>query len=395
MLSQYADRLKKMTTPDKEIIDEITLININRAFYLSVLSIIMRIFAIVSFLSNSPGDGIVNIWRTGIIVSHGVLLVLLLIFGGLSYKLRSKDRANALMLIVQYGLALVILFLSAAIASIDQLVTHSINPYIIACMAVGAIFLIKPLYIILIYLSSYIFFYIAMGILQSEPAVLLSNRINGLTSVVLSVFLSSILWRSTVVNLCQKRHIDKQQQELEDKNKSLQYLASTDPLTGLMNRRKFDEEISLEISDIKRYENQSSLLIVDIDNFKDVNDSFGHPVGDALLVEFSLMSKELLRETDIVARIGGEEFAVLLTGTGGEGGRIVAEKIRKNTEKKTFVIDENEINITVSIGLAVLDNETDSYAEVYKCADRALYLSKSKGKNRVDDCLGQMESLPV
>ena len=107
------------------------------------------------------------------------------------------------------------------------------------------------------------------------------------------------------------------------------------------------------------------------------------------------MLKELLRETDIVARIGGEEFAVLLTGTGGEGGRIVAEKIRKNTEKKTFVIDENEINITVSIGLAVLDNETDSYAEVYKCADRALYLSKSKGKNRVDDCLGQMESLPV
>ena len=86
MLSQYADRLKKMTTPDKEIIDEITLININRAFYLSVLSIIMRIFAIVSFLSNSPGDGIVNIWRTGIIVSHGVLLVLLLIFGGLSYN---------------------------------------------------------------------------------------------------------------------------------------------------------------------------------------------------------------------------------------------------------------------------------------------------------------------
>ena len=299
------------------------------------------------------------------------------------------------MLIVQYGFVMVILFLSAAISSIDQLVTYSINPYLIACMAVGAIFLIKPLYSILIYLSSYIVFYIGMGIVQSEPAILLSNRVNGLTSVVLGIFFSSMAWRSTIVNLQQKRRIDKQQKELEDKNRSLQYLASTDPLTGLINRRIFDEKISFEISRIKRYGSKSSLLIVDIDNFKDVNDNFGHPVGDALLVEFALMLKELLRETDIVARIGGEEFAILLTGTDGENGRIVAEKIRETTENKIFVIDGNEINITVSIGLAALDSTTDSYAEVYKYADKALYISKAKGKNRVDDSIGQMRTLPI
>jgi diguanylate cyclase (GGDEF)-like protein len=234
-----------------------------------------------------------------------------------------------------------------------------------------------------------------MGIVQSEPAILLSNRVNGLTSVVLGIFFSSMAWRSTIVNLQQKRRIDKQQKELEDKNRSLQYLASTDPLTGLINRRIFDEKISFEISRIKRYGSKSSLLIVDIDNFKDVNDNFGHPVGDALLVEFALMLKELLRETDIVARIGGEEFAILLTGTDGENGRIVAEKIRETTENKIFVIDGNEINITVSIGLAALDSTTDSYAEVYKYADKALYISKAKGKNRVDDSIGQMRTLPI
>ena len=395
MISLYADRFKHILNPDKEITDEITLININRAFLLSIISIIMRIFTIATFVRKSPGSGNESLWRTWIIISHGVFLVFLLILGGLTYKLKSKDKANPLMLIVQYGFVMVILFLSAAISSIDQLVTYSINPYLIACMAVGAIFLIKPLYSILIYLSSYIVFYIGMGIVQSEPAILLSNRVNGLTSVVLGIFFSSMAWRSTIVNLQQKRRIDKQQKELEDKNRSLQYLASTDPLTGLINRRIFDEKISFEISRIKRYGSKSSLLIVDIDNFKDVNDNFGHPVGDALLVEFALMLKELLRETDIIARIGGEEFAILLTGTDGENGRIVAEKIRETTENKIFVIDGNEINITVSIGLAALDSTTDSYAEVYKYADKALYISKAKGKNRVDDSIGQMRTLPI
>ena len=118
----------------------------------------------------------------------GYFFVFLLILGGLTYKLKSKDKANPLMLIVQYGFCYGYTFFKRSnSSSIDQLVTYSINPYLIACMAVGAIFLIKPLYSILIYLSSYIVFYIGMGIVQSEPAILLSNRVNGLTSVVLGI----------------------------------------------------------------------------------------------------------------------------------------------------------------------------------------------------------------
>jgi diguanylate cyclase (GGDEF)-like protein len=384
MISKYINNIKKVAQPDNCIIDEIAQINIHRVFYLSIISIPIRLFTIINFINKSTaGDEKEIKWQIGIIISHMVFLVLLIILGSISYKLKKKNKPNSVTVAVIYAMVITILLISVVITVIDQLVTYSITPFIIACVAIGAVFLIKPLHSLLIFLLGYVVYYFAMGTMQLELSVLLSNRVNGLTSIILGVFLSFTLWRSNVINLNQKEHIKRQQKELEDKNKELESLATYDSLTGLINRRCFEEKISIEMSRIKNHDKKSCLLILDIDNFKSINDKYGHPTGDVILEGFALLLKKQLRETDIIARIGGEEFAILLINADEEIGKVVAQKIRKSIEKELFIIDGHEVNITVSIGITVLDSRTDSYEEGYKYADRALYRAKAEGKNKI------------
>ena len=192
-----------------------------------------------------------------------------------------------------------------------------------------------------------------------------------------------ILWRSNVINLQQKERIARQQMQLEAKNKELQRLANYDSLTGLINRRYFEEKIAYEISRIKRYGQEACLVIFDIDNFKSINDKYGHPVGDEILKKFASLLKAQLRKTDIIARIGGEEFAALLLNADKKTGKLVAEKIRKSIEEEVFYIDDLGIKVTVSMAITVLSDDTDSYEEGYKFADKALYRAKQK-VNRID-----------
>jgi diguanylate cyclase (GGDEF)-like protein len=303
----------------------------------------------------------------------------------LSYKQKKSDRPGFLTIATLYVAVVLILLFSVVIASIDQLVTPSITPFIIACFSIGVIFLIRPLHTLLIFASGYIIYHFAIGIVQADLSILLSNRINGFTSIILGIFLSFVLWKSNVENLQLKEHILFQQKELEDKNKELEHLATHDSLTGLINRRFFEEKALQEILRIKRYGEGSCLfLLLDIDNFKCINDKYGHPAGDKVLQSVASILKTQLREIDIVSRIGGEEFAIILVNLDAKAGEIVAETLRNSIEKEIITIDGQEINITVSIGITFIDNSIDSYEEVYAYADKALYVAKAKGKNQID-----------
>lgn len=345
MVHKYIDNIKKVSTPNKKIMCKIVQTNINRVFYLSLISVPLRVLMIGLFLTKPPAiDEKEAIWRVGILISHFVYLILILVLGSLSYKLRKRTEPNLIMVIVQYVTVIMLLLTGAIISSIDQLVTYSITPFLIACTAIGVLFLIKPLHSLFIFLSGYIVYFFAMGIMQPELSILLSNRVNGITSVGLGIILSFVLWNYNVVNLEQKEYIEFQKKELEEKNMKLEHLAAYDSLTGLLNRRCFEKRVIKEISKIKRYGNESCFLILDIDDFKRINDEFGHPIGDKLLKSFASLLTSQLREYDIISRIGGEEFAILLTDTDCKGGKTVAEKIRSIIEKQTFIIEGNEIN---------------------------------------------------
>jgi len=158
----------------------------------------------------------------------------------------------------------------------------------------------------------------------------------------------------------------------------------TDYLTGVYNRRFFDKVLEQEIMRSRRKGYEFSVLFIDIDYFKRINDSYGHAVGDFVLKAFSELVQSTIRKADIFARYGGEEFAVLLPETGERGGEILANKLKTDVASKVFNINEEKIQITVSIGLLVVKHLEDvNYDMIYKMSDAAMYRAKQLGRNRV------------
>ena len=161
----------------------------------------------------------------------------------------------------------------------------------------------------------------------------------------------------------------------------MQY-ATLDALTNLNNRRQFETRLKQEIATTKRQKNPLCAMMIDIDFFKKVNDTYGHASGDTVLRTVASIIKEHLRESDIPARYGGEEFAVLLPYTHIEEAQIVGERLRKAVEEASIPIDKKNINVTISMGLAEF-KPTLTGEELFKNADNALYEAKESGRNRV------------
>ena len=170
--------------------------------------------------------------------------------------------------------------------------------------------------------------------------------------------------------------------ELRLANRRLTELTQTDPMTGAYNRRHFMQLAETERARARRYERPLSVLIFDIDHFKRVNDTLGHAAGDVAIIEAVQEAKATLRRQDVLARIGGEEFAVLLPETDLEGGRLIAERLRARIAKRKLAHEGRAFEITVSVGVALVDLEAGT-EEALKRADAALYAAKRAGRNRV------------
>lgn len=159
----------------------------------------------------------------------------------------------------------------------------------------------------------------------------------------------------------------------------LLHLANHDDLTGLLSRRRFQQELERELARARRYGTHGSLLFVDFDNFKAVNDSLGHWVGDQMLVRLAGLLREQLRETDIPARLGGDEFAVLMPQTGAEEAEVVARRILKALREHRTVVGEQAVGVTASIGIAVYPEHGTTAEELLTRADHAVYEAKKTG----------------
>lgn len=184
--------------------------------------------------------------------------------------------------------------------------------------------------------------------------------------------------------LLQTKDITKQkilELHLNERTRSLTDLALTDELTRIANRRSFVASVQSEISRCERLNYRVALLLLDIDYFKSVNDSYGHQAGDDVLQQVALRISSILREYDIFGRIGGEEFGVFLAETDRETALQVAERLRRLIAIEPFVIAGRPLTITISIGVAT--GEGQSFESLYGEADTALYKAKSAGRNQV------------
>lgn len=171
-------------------------------------------------------------------------------------------------------------------------------------------------------------------------------------------------------------------QALQAANIKLEKLSKTDPLTQLDNRSGLESNVSTAKKNFKLQQTISSLVMLDIDHFKKINDNYGHPAGDAILQQLAKIIAQAMREYDSVARYGGEEFAVILNNTTSKQAVSVIERIRKIIEATEFKFQDDVINVTISYGVAQISGEKDVKGQWMESADKALYHAKKLGRNQ-------------
>jgi len=182
----------------------------------------------------------------------------------------------------------------------------------------------------------------------------------------------SVIWIS--INITEKKELEEQLKELSEK----------DPLTGACNRRYFMQIFDKQFSIAKRYKSKLSVLLIDIDNFKKINETYGYDCGDVVLKRFGVFCEEHFRRSDLFARYAGEEFVVMLANTPSLGAAIIAERLRSNIEEMSIIYEKKTIRFSISIGISsVMDTDQHSNA-VLRRAEAALYQAKKKGSNRIE-----------
>lgn len=175
----------------------------------------------------------------------------------------------------------------------------------------------------------------------------------------------------------------------------LQHLANYDPLTNLPNRVLFNDRLILAIAIAHRHKSMAALIVIDLDRFKEVNDTLGHPIGDQLIIAVSKRLKQTIRETDTLSRLGGDEFAVILTDVESVDGAARAAQQFINNLSEPFMLEGHEIYITASIGIALYPGDSIDKDTLFKSADAAMYSAKIKGKNNFQFFTAQMNDLII
>jgi len=362
--------------------------NLRRLYLTAPLAVLFDLIHIIVFKLNLQGaspehDG----WRMDIIRVHATVAVLFSILGLLAW-LASSPRRSAPLWYMQWlailGSALLLGF-GVAITGADQQVTSSITPFLMASVAAALILLMRPRLAVTLYILAFAAFELVIGLTQANPQLRLSNQMGGLTICGIGLILSLILWHGHVRNLRQREFLRQQRLELEEKNRQLEYLAGHDPLTGLFNRRQFDQLVGMELSRAARQPAPISLLMVDLDHFKFINDRYGHPLGDEVIRHTATLLRNYTRTGDSVARLGGEEFLLLLPDTTQLQARAIAEKVRRLLEETPLPMKDGLLYLTASFGIACLDaGMPGTYEGLYAAADKALYKAKASGRNRVE-----------
>ena len=181
-----------------------------------------------------------------------------------------------------------------------------------------------------------------------------------------------------------ERTVNERTAELQEQAKILEEMAITDPLTQAYNRRQFFKLAKIEMERAQNTGVQLSVIVIDADHYKRVNDTFGHQIGDLVLIKLVEICHGAIRKTDVFARYGGEEFVILMPETDSETARLIAERIRERVENTRLSVNGQVVQITISLGLSTFNNIQElSFDSLLTQADRALYKSKRTGRNRV------------
>jgi diguanylate cyclase len=308
-----------------------------------------------------------------LVACSGVLLARKVLTSPGSYmksRHRSFNRAVAFMVFI-------ILSASAVINSLDQSLFSSITVYTSTVLLVSVLVILKPPLNLFVFLGSYAIFAISMFIYTPAHAGMQANLINGSFIVAAAIIVSTSYFRSFSESTAKSVM-------LREANRQLEIISNRDVLTGLYNRRFFYDFIQQELQYLKRYNDECSLVIFDLDDFKQVNDRFGHTYGDLVLKTFAGILTAHCRESDLAIRWGGEEFVMVLFKASTTDAHDVVKRILSAQEQMTNESEGRSSTVTASAGVVNLQRySATGIDEAIIQANRALYQAKREGKNRV------------
>ena len=273
---------------------------------------------------------------------------------------------------------------AVSLAVIEQLVSANTTAFVLICLITGMLSLMRPALALPLFLLTYLVYFNVVALTQHNPDLLLTLRDSGRDVLIMSAVVSVIVWRQYVESTLLRREIVRTQQALAAKQVELTFLANHDPLTGLYNRREFFRLAKMELLRTRRDPSPTHIIILDIDHFKVINDNHGHPEGDLVLIKIADVLNTSVRETDVVARLGGEEFIILLPKTARDDAIAVAEKLRQLVKAISHHTQHSVLRISASFGVAGLDSEqVGTIDDLYLAADQALYQAKHRGRDQV------------
>ena len=355
-----------------------------------VMALLNVAHVLVFVLALDRTDPVRTQWAHGVAWAHTTMAVLMLGMGAVARRgLRQHAPPRHVRLLPDIT-ALAVLVWAGALTLVDQAVTTNISAYLNACAGVAIVLLLPPLRALILFTLAWGMLAWGLGQVSTDPATLLTNRVNAATASVLAVMVSVLLWRKYTQTELLQRALADTNRVLKQQRAELETLATRDPLTGLLNRREFLHQAEQECARARRDHSPLSLLMVDLDHFKTVNDRFGHPVGDAVLRHVAHLMTQSVRQTDRVARFGGEEFVVLLPNTDAASAHVLAEKLRRTLMHTPTPCPPPgsgpDIPITTSIGLVCQPaGQSHTLDRLMARADQALYRAKTQGRNRVEE----------
>jgi diguanylate cyclase (GGDEF)-like protein len=357
-----------------------------RRFRWVALVVVLINAAYVAAFWQPDNKGLDADYAFALVVVHSGMGVAMLLLGLIAFWICKRHTvAGPGAITLHVAICMMGLLFAVAITSVDQLVTVNTTPYVLICLLVGMLSLARPILVLPIFVGFYALLHYTLSLTQVDIAHLEQARGSTRDATLMSMVVSVLIWRQYITAFLMQREINQSHQTLLNHQAELVYIASRDYLTGLYNRREFMRLADQEIDRARRYRTMTHVIVVDLDNFKRVNDQYGHPAGDDVLVKTAAVLKSEVRSTDTVGRLGGEEFILLLPNCSTQDALAVAEKLRVGIGAKPFVVNGTEICVTASFGVAGLEvGHKEGMEKLYIAADRALYEAKRLGRNRIE-----------
>ena len=366
-----------------DIQEEMNFLNAQRAQYILFIGIVSELGLILFYDLPRISEG--GLWQQNNLyyfVLHSFMFVVSL-FGFIRARKILQDKSFLIWKNLDFEkvvpiISFIFLSSTALINSLDQSFSGSIAIYIANLLLISVLILIKPPANFAVFLSSHLIFMIGMIMNQDDKVTLAANLINGSIIMSCGLVISTAFYQNFHDNILKTFM-------LKEANEKLEFLSNVDPLTGLYNRRFFYDYMEKQLNYLKRYNDDCAVVIYDLENFKEINDTHGHLVGDEVLKSFAGILKKSSRDSDLAVRWGGDEFVVVLFRTSLEEAKKITERLIDFQKETSISYGDSNSIVSVSAGLVMLnDYSVAGLDKAFSFADRALYKAKKTGKNRIE-----------